>query len=1024
LTFASLLERHRPALLCVAIALALVGLAAGFGVPVGLFPVTSFPRIRIEIDAGSMPANQMLIQVTQPLEEQARALPGVVEVVSTTSRGSAEIFVDFPWGWDMNQALLRVDSAFAQTLPDLPAGTTYDAIQMSPNVLMPFVSYALVSDQASAVALRRLAQYQIAPLLTGIPGIRRVGVLGGQTPEIEVTVSLDKLRAYSLTLADVTQALSNTNQLTAIGRLEDNDRLYLTIGNNAFSSAQSVGQVPLRTGKNGIVRLADVAQVQNGTVPQWLLVNDNGKPAVTIDVYQQDQADSLSLEKTVDSTINSFIARQPGVHLYRWYDQTQLVRSSISAMAEAIVIGLIFAALVVLGFLRNWRAAAVAMIIVPMSLLITVLVLYVLGMTFNIMTLGGLAAAIGLLIDDVIVMIEHIARRAGASGVAQPQSAVLPAAREFLLPLFGSSLATIIIFIPLAFLSGVTGAFFKFLSVTMVTALVVSYALTALIVPLLVRSLVDFKRWKDPAQGRESWLTRLHGRALHVLFARPWLIGVALVVLAAAGVLAYRHVGTGFLPNMDEGGFVLDYQTAPGTSLTESNRELQQIEDLLHANPYVYTFSRRTGAGLGGDLKEAYQGDFFVKLVDTRRPPLDQIMDQINGQITAQIPGIQIDPHQLLDDMINDMVGRPQPIVINLSGDPATLNSAANKLADALGKVPGIVPDSVNSGVIPAGDALEVQVDPAAAATQGATAADIQDQLTHYLYGTVVTHFVGAVQDIGVRLHLAASGGERIYREALANVPLRSPSGRVFPLHMVGRVNFVPGQPEIDRDNLEQIAAVTAEIGGGHDLGSTMAAVQKVLRTPGILPAGIRYTIGGEYKQQQLALAGMIKVFTAAAVAEFVLLLFLYSRFWLPLIIIGTAVVSAGAVFVGLWITGTLFNITAMMGMVMIVGIGTEMAIFFASEYQALEKEMSPRDSLARAARDRLRPITMSTVAMVLALLPLGVAISGSGDQMLQPLAIAIIAGVIVQLPMVLLLMPVLVGLTIRRTAAPSGHAG
>ena len=1024
MTFASLLERHRPALLCVAIALALVGLAAGFGVPVGLFPVTSFPRIRIEIDAGSMPANQMLIQVTQPLEEQARALPGVVEVVSTTSRGSAEIFVDFPWGWDMNQALLRVDSAFAQTLPDLPAGTTYDAIQMSPNVLMPFVSYALVSDQASAVALRRLAQYQIAPLLTGIPGIRRVGVLGGQTPEIEVTVSLDKLRAYSLTLADVTQALSNTNQLTAIGRLEDNDRLYLTIGNNAFSSAQSVGQVPLRTGKSGIVRLADVAQVQNGTVPQWLLVNDNGKPAVTIDVYQQDQADSLSLEKTVDSTINSFIARQPGVHLYRWYDQTQLVRSSISAMAEAIVIGLIFAALVVLGFLRNWRAAAVAMIIVPMSLLITVLVLYVLGMTFNIMTLGGLAAAIGLLIDDVIVMIEHIARRAGASGVAQPQSAVLPAAREFLLPLFGSSLATIIIFIPLAFLSGVTGAFFKFLSVTMVTALVVSYALTALIVPLLARSLVDFKRWKDPAQGRESWLTRLHGRALHVLFARPWLIGVALVVLAAAGVLAYRHVGTGFLPNMDEGGFVLDYQTAPGTSLTESNRELQQIEDLLHANPYVYTFSRRTGAGLGGDLKEAYQGDFFVKLVDTRRPPLDQIMDQINGQITAQIPGIQIDPHQLLDDMINDMVGRPQPIVINLSGDPATLNSAANKLADALGKVPGIVPDSVNSGVIPAGDALEVQVDPAAAATQGATAADIQDQLTHYLYGTVVTHFVGAVQDIGVRLHLAASGGERIYREALANVPLRSPSGRVFPLHMVGRVNFVPGQPEIDRDNLEQIAAVTAEIGGGHDLGSTMAAVQKVLRTPGILPAGIRYTIGGEYKQQQLALAGMIKVFTAAAVAEFVLLLFLYSRFWLPLIIIGTAVVSAGAVFVGLWITGTLFNITAMMGMVMIVGIGTEMAIFFASEYQALEKEMSPRDSLARAARDRLRPITMSTVAMVLALLPLGVAISGSGDQMLQPLAIAIIAGVIVQLPMVLLLMPVLVGLTIRRTAAPSGHAG
>ncbi|HEY1588923.1 MAG TPA: efflux RND transporter permease subunit, partial [Rhodanobacter sp.] len=698
MSFAALLERHRRALLCVAVALGIAGLVAGFGVPVGLFPVTSFPRIRIEVDAGSMPASQMLIEITQPLEEQARAVPGAIDVVSTTSRGAAEIFVDFPWGADMNQALLRVDSAFAQTLPDLPAGTTYDAIQMSPNVLMPFVSYALVADRISAVTLRRLAQYQIAPLLTGIAGIRRVGVLGGDTPEIEVSVSLRKLRAYGLTLTDVTDALSMSNQLTAVGRLEDDERLYLTIGNNAFTSAQSVADVTLRTGKNGIVRLADVATVANGTVPQWLLVNDNGRPAVTVDVYQQDHADSLSLAKTVDAALNGFMAGQPsGIHVYKWYDQTELVRSSISAMAEAILIGLVFAALVVLGFLRNWRAALVAMLIVPLSLAITVLLLYVLGMSFNIMTLGGLAAAIGLLIDDVIVMIEHIARRAGAPGLSQPQAAVLPAAREFLAPLFGSSLATIIIFIPLAFLTGVIGAFFKFLSVTMVSALIISFALTALIVPLLARSFVDFTRWRDPAHGRETRLTRTHGRALRGLFDRPWLIGVAIAMLAMAGVFAYRQVGTGFLPEMDEGGFVLDYQTAPGTSLAESNRELEQIEALLKANRYVYTYSRRTGAGLGGDLVESYQGDFFVKLVEGARPPIEQLMDQISGQIMSQVPGVMVDPHQLLDDMINDMVGRPQPVVINLSAkDPAMLDSVAVKVAAAIGKLPGIVPDSVN----------------------------------------------------------------------------------------------------------------------------------------------------------------------------------------------------------------------------------------------------------------------------------------------------------------------------------------
>ena len=1023
--FAAFVEHHRRALLCVAIALGVAGLVAGFGVPISLFPETSFPRVRIEVDAGAMPARQMLIEVTQPLEEQARAVPGAIDVVSTTSRGAAEIFVDFPWGWDMNQALLRVDSAFAQTLPDLPPGTGYEAIQMSPTVLMPFVSYALVSDQVSPVTLRRLAQYQIAPLLTGIQGIRRVGVLGGQTPEIEVSVSLRKLRAYGLALSDLTEALSSTNQLTSVGRLEDDDRLYLTIGNNAFSSAQSVGQVALRTGKNGIVRLSDVARVQNGTVPQWLLVNDNGKPAVTVDVYQQDHADSLSLESSVDSTLNAFMKSQPpGIHVYKWYDQTELVRSSVSAMAEAIIIGLVFAGLVVLGFLRNWRAAAVAMLVVPLSLLITVLVLYLLGMSFNIMTLGGLAAAIGLLIDDVIVMIEHIARRAGAAGLPAPQAAVLPAAREFLSPLSGSSLATIIIFIPLAFLTGVTGAFFKFLSITMVAALSVSYALTALVVPLLVRSLVDFGQWKDPAQARQTLLTRTHGRALQGLFARPWLIGVAIAVLAAAGVLAYRGVGTGFLPDMDEGGFVLDYQTAPGTSLQETNRELGQVEALLKANPYVYTYSRRTGAGLGGDLVETYQGDFFVKLVNGSRPPIGRIMDQISDEIMTQVPGIMIDPHQLLDDMINDMVGRPEPVVINLSAsDPSVLNGVAVKVADAIGKVPGIVPDSVNSGVVPAGDALEIRVDPAAAATEGATAADIQDQIDHYLYGSVVTHFLGPVQDVGVRLRLAAQGG-RIYRDELGDLPLRSPTGRVFPLRAVGHVDYVAGQPEITRDNLQQIVAITAEIGGGHDLGSTVTAVRKLLDTPGLLPPQVYYTIGGAYKQQQIALNGMIKVFTAAAIAEFVLLLFLYNRFWLPLIIIGSAVISAGAVFLGLWITGTLFNITAMMGMVMIVGIGTEMAIFFASEYQALESRMAPRAALYGAALNRLRPITMSSIAMILALLPLGVAISGSGDQMLQPLAIAIIAGVLVQLPMVLLVMPVAVGLSVRHAGEGGGAGG
>ena len=1020
--FAHFLNHHRRALLSVAIALALAGLFVGIALPVGLFPVTSFPRIRIEVSAGSMPSKQMLIDVTEPLEEVARAVPGAVDVVSTTSRGSAEIFVDFPWSFDMNQALLRIDAAFAQKMPDLPQGTAYDAIQMSPNAIMPFISYALISKKESPAALRRLAKYQITPLLTGIPGIRQVGVMGGQTPEVEVNLDPQKLRAYGLALSDVAQTISKTNAITAVGRLEDNDLLYLVIDNNALTSVKSVADIALRTAQGGIVRLSDLGKVALGSVPQWLLVNDNGKPAVTFDVYQQDSADSLSLAKKVEARLSDFMKTQPkSIKLFKWYDQTELVRSSIGAVEEAILIGLVFAGFVVLGFLRNWRVTLVAMAIVPLSVLTTVLLLYLLGMTFNIMTLGGIAAAIGVLIDDAIVMIEHIARRTGTPGLADPNKKVLEAAREFLSPLFGSSLATIIIFIPLAFLPGVTGAFFKFLSLTMASALIISLILTAVVVPLLARHFIDFRRWQDPGHDQEGWLVKTHGRLLRIVFEKPaWIVG-SVLVLIAAGYLAYSHVGTGFLPRMDEGGFVLDYQTAPGTSLSETNRELEEVEGILKKNPYVYTYSRRTGAGLGGDLTETYQGDFFVRLVDpSKRPSIWTIMDQINHDITTQVPGIDFDTHQLLSDMIGDMVGRRQPVVISLSAkNPDILDTIAPKVADAISKVPGIQPASVNDGVIPAGDALEIHVDPAAAATQGMTPEDVKEQLYHYLHGAVVTRYLGNVQDVGVRVWLG-SRHSSLYKDQLGELLIRSPTGHEFPLKTVARIAFVSGQPQITRDNLAQIVAITAEIGGGHDLGSTIAAVQKVLHQPGLLPRDVYYSIGGAYKQQQMALDGMIKAFAAAAVAEFILLLFLYNRFLMPIVIIASAVLSSGAVFIGLWLTGLEFNITAMMGTVMIVGIATEMAIFFASEFQALEPTMPTRDALYQAALNRLRPIMMSTLAMILALIPLGAAISGAGDQMLQPLAIAIIAGIVVQMPLVLLAMPVVLERLSRRSLADS----
>ena len=854
-------------------------------------------------------------------------------------------------------------------------------------------------------------------MLTGIEGLRRVGVLGGETREVQVSLNPQKLEAYGLTIADVSNAISASNNLMVVGRLEDNDLLYLVVNSNAFESMDSVREVELRNNAGGIIHLSDVAKIEMGAVPQWLLVDVNGQPAVTFDIFQQDSANSLVLAKAIEGKLAEFMKTQPkGIELQKWYDQTQLIRSSIAALEEAIGIGLVFAGIVVLAFLRNWRVALTAMLVVPLSISITVLVLSVLGMTLDIMTLGGVAAAIGLLIDDAIVMIEHIARRAGVPGLDQPQATVLVAAREFFSPLLGSSLATIIIFLPLAFLSGVTGAFFKFLALTMASALVISFGITVFAVPLLARGIINFARWSDPQHGRETWSRRTHDKMLRSLTARPWLVGIAVIILVSVGYFASGYVGTGFLPRMDEGSLVIDYHSAPGTSLIETNRELLEIEGILKNNPYIATFSRRTGAGFGGDFKESYQGDFVIRLIDpSQRPRIWTVMDDLTKKITDDVPGIDFDTHQLLGDMIGDMVGRPQPIVIELyAKDPTLLPQVAAKVAQAIARVPGVEPASVNNGVVPAGDALEIHVDPAAAAMAGITPTEVEAQLYQYLHGTVVTSYLGTVQPVGVRLWLDPPN-DKIYQDQLKALLIRAPDGRAFPLATVARVTFVAGEPEITRSNLAQIVAVTAQIGGGHDLGSTAAAVNAVIAKPGFLPSGVYFQAGGAYKQQQLAVHGMIKVFAAAIISEFILLLYLYESFSLPVIIILSSLISTSAVFFGLWVTGVELNITAMMGMVMIVGIATEMAIFLVSEYQALAKEMPPRDALREATLNRTRPIAMSTLAMILALLPLGAAISGSGDQMLQPLAIAIIAGITVQLPLVLLALPALIALTIRR---------
>ncbi len=1007
MNFMAWLQSHRRSVLFLGALLALGGLVSIPVLPVSLFPIADFPRVVVAVDAGDRAAEQMVLLITQPIEEAVRRVPGVHAVRSRTSRGATDVSISFDWGTDMATATLEVNAALSQVLPSLPAGVTTTTRRMDPTVF-PMLAYSLRSDTLTPTALRDLAAYQLRPLLAGIDGVAHVDVQGGAVEEYHVDVDPRRLRATGVALDDVVNAVTASTTLDALGRADDFYKLYLMLGDNHPADIPALAGIVVKSTPGGLVRVGDVATVTTGAVPQWIRVTADGRDAVLLQVYQQRDGNTSAIARAVTARLAAFKPRLPGgVTVSEWYNQADLIAASAGSVRDALVIGVILAGLILWVFLRSSRMIALALLVVPAALAGTVVVLRMLGLTFNLMTLGGMAAAVGLVIDDVIVMAEHIARRlAETSGPLTAR--ISTAAWEFTVPLAGSSAATIVIFLPLAFLGGVTGAFFKSLSITMASALIISFLLSWLVVPLLAGAILGRHA---PGHGLARPLARID-RAFASLSGRlsasPLLLAGALLPLLVLGGVAFQRAGTGFMPAMDEGGFVLDYRSAPGTSLEETDRLLRRVEEIIRANPSVDTYSRRTGLQLGAGLTEANEGDFFIRLKRGQRAPVEDVMSTIRAEIAAKVPGLDIELAQLMEDLIGDLVAVPQPVEVKLFGDdPAELEAAALATAKRLAALPGIV--DVKNGLNPAGDALMIAVDPTKAATEGMTPAAIHQQVGAFADGTVATQLPRGPKTVGVRVWMPPEGRQRL--ASLGHLNITAPDGHVFSLSRVATIREVRGQPEVTRDNLKRLVAVTARI-SGHDLGAAVAAVKASLDRPGSLPAGVYYAMGGLYEQQQLAFRGLLGVLAAAIALVFTLLLFLYERMRIAALVLAMPLLALPAVFIGLWAAGLTLNISAMMGLTVVVGIVTEVAIFFLCELQDQLRTQPLAAAIVAARSHRIRPIIMSALAALLTLLPLAFAL-GEGAEMQQPLAIAIVAGLCLEVPLVLVILPALLQLTL-----------
>ncbi len=1018
--------------------LTLAGIYLAFKVPISVFPETSFPRVIIGVDNGVMPVEQMEVTITQPIENAVNSVPGLTSVRSTTSRGSAEVSLFFNWNVDMIQSLQLVDAALAQVQQELPPTAHITANRLT-FATFPILGYSLTSDTVPETQLWQIATYDLKPPLNRVDGVSTVLVQGGQVPEFHVVPNLALLENSGVTITDLVNAIQASNVVDSPGLYEANHQLILGLVGAQVHDLAGLRQLVVKTTAAGApVRVADVASVQSSTLPVYTRVTANGHDAVLLTIARQPSSNTVTVADAVAEQITELRRKlPPDVKLELFYDQSQLVRDSISSVRDAIFIGLLLACVILFLFLRDWTSSLIAGLVIPVTVAVTIAALWLIGESFNLMTLGGLAAAIGLVIDDAIVVVENIVMHRDAG--EHCAEAIRKALREITTPLVFSTITPVVVFLPLVSVSGVTGSFFRALAMTMTAALVTSLALALTWTPGL--SYVLLRDRHSEAAGREKsegdatpdhhagrLLTRvlaLHHRVLDWTLAKPLWVGGICLILVAATWAGYKALGSDLLPEMDEGGFILDYIMPAGSSLSETDRVLEHVERILRTTPEVEITSRRTGMEMGFNaVHEANTGDFTVKLKASRSRSIDEVMNDIRQQIRATEPELDVEFTQVLQDMIGDLSNAPEPIQIKIfSNDANLLAQLGPRVGDAIGKVPGVV--DVQNGIenTVSGPATNFEVDPVVAARFGFTPEEVSQDATAILDGIPTTDPLianGRAYTIRVRF-----GDEtRTSLDAIENTVFVSNSGHTASLGSLADVQPLPPQNEIRRENLQRLVVVTGRLEGS-DLGTGVAKVQQVVA--GLhLPASVRVEYGGTYQEQQQSFRDLLQVLVLALALVFGVLVAEFRNFPAPVAILSSSVLSISGVILALLVTGSTFNVASFMGLIMVIGIVAKNGILLLDADERYRAQgASAREAMLHAAQRRLRPIVMTALAAVCGMLPLAFAL-GAGSQMLQPLAIAVIGGLTISMALSLVITPLVYFLltrhreTSREEPAPS----
>ena len=976
-----------------------------------LFPEITFPKIKIIADAGLQPVDRMMVTVTRPLELAIKKIPDLVNIRSTTSRGSCEISAYLDWNVNVDLSMQRLESRIAEIRNTLPPNVNISVEKMNPSIL-PVMGYSLESNSLSPIALKELAEYTIKPFLSQVPGVSDIAIMGGKSKEYWVKLDVQKMSTLSVTPDSVYAALNQTNFINSNGYLSDYRYLYLTLTDASVKSLSDLQNVVVVNHGKRIVLLKDIADIQINEGVQYLKINANGKEGVLIAVVKQPNSNLIDVSSQMKDKIAQLRNILPkDVQIKPYYIQSDFVQTVVRSVTDALWIGLLLAIIVAIIFLRSFKASATILITIPVTLGLTLIVLYTVGYTLNIMTLGAIAASIGLIIDDAIVVVEQI-HRSHEENPNDEYKHVVQKAITFLFPaMVGSSISTIVIFVPFFLMGGVAGAYFNVLTNTMIITLVCSFFVTWICLPVVY--LIFSKNKKSEKEKNKEKPEEVHRRGWVKWFIlRPWISFIFVAALVTTIILIVPHLQTGFLPQMDEGSIVLDYTSIPGTSLEETNRELNAIDKIITSTPEVSAYSRRTGTQMGFFITEPNTGDYLIQLKTKRNKSTDQVIEEIRKRIESSQPELRVDFGQVINDMLGDLMTSVQPIEIKIFGDDEqTLHQLSKQVSVIVGNVKGTA--DVFDGIVIAGPSLTVHPDFTKTAQYGISPSNLQFQVQTALEGNVAGNIFENNREYPIRLVYPGSRNKSL--DELRNLKIFLPNGTLKSLTDLATIDLTSGSTEIDRENLQTMGIVSARL-ENRDLGSTIKDIKSEISKKISLPRGYSIEYGGDYAQQQKSFSELLMILIASSILVFGVILFLFRDVKAALAILFIAVLGISGSYLALFITGTPLNVGSYTGLIMIVGIIGENSIFTFLQFKETLHDKSVDESVVYAISTRLRPKLMTALGAIIALMPLALGI-GAGAQLHQPLAIAVIGGFIIALPLLLIVLPSVLRLLYKNSA-------